>query len=90
MRRADITWTAQTLDAFLQSPTHLVPGTRMYNAFPSAERRALPGHERRDRSEQRRRIGFGCVLQALDQRIGLACQHARPHRPEAAGLAMQV
>ncbi len=41
MRRADITWTAQTLDAFLQSPTHLVPGTRMYNAFPSAERRAL-------------------------------------------------
>lgn len=41
MRRADITWTAQTLDTFLQSPTHLVPGTRMYNAFPSAERRAL-------------------------------------------------
>ncbi len=41
MRRADITWTAQTLDAFLQSPTHVVPGTRMYNAFPSAERRAL-------------------------------------------------
>ncbi|KAG1536093.1 hypothetical protein G6F50_015159 [Rhizopus delemar] len=29
MRRADITWTAQTLDAFLQSPTHLVPGTRI-------------------------------------------------------------
>ena len=41
MRRADFTWTAQTLDTFLQSPTHLVPGTRMYNAFPSAERRAL-------------------------------------------------
>lgn len=41
MRRANITWTAQTLDTFLQSPTHLVPGTRMYNAFPSAERRAL-------------------------------------------------
>lgn len=41
MRRADITWSAQTLDAFLQSPTHVVPGTRMYNAFPSAERRAL-------------------------------------------------
>ncbi|MEG0184998.1 MAG: c-type cytochrome [Stenotrophomonas sp.] len=41
MRRADIVWTAQTLDTFLQSPTHLVPGTRMYNAFPSAERRAL-------------------------------------------------
>ncbi|MFE3970509.1 c-type cytochrome [Stenotrophomonas sp. YIM B13575] len=41
MRRADIVWSAQTLDTFLQSPTHLVPGTRMYNAFPSAERRAL-------------------------------------------------
>ncbi|SFS10066.1 cytochrome c [Stenotrophomonas maltophilia] len=41
MRRADIVWTAQTLDAFLQSPTQQVPGTRMYNAFPSAERRAL-------------------------------------------------
>ncbi|WMJ71244.1 c-type cytochrome [Stenotrophomonas sp. 24(2023)] len=41
MRRADITWSAQTLDAFLQSPTRMVPGTRMYNAFPSPERRAL-------------------------------------------------
>jgi cytochrome c len=41
MRRADVVWSAQTLDTFLQSPTHLVPGTRMYNAFPSAERRAL-------------------------------------------------
>ncbi|WP_353098162.1 c-type cytochrome [Stenotrophomonas lactitubi] len=41
MRRADFVWSAQTLDSFLQSPTHLVPGTRMYNAFPSAERRAL-------------------------------------------------
>jgi len=41
MRRADFIWSAQTLDTFLQSPTHLVPGTRMYNAFPSPERRAL-------------------------------------------------
>ncbi|KAF1013425.1 MAG: Cytochrome c2 [Stenotrophomonas maltophilia] len=41
MRRADFNWSAQTLDTFLQSPTHLVPGTRMYNAFPSPERRVL-------------------------------------------------
>lgn len=41
MRRADFAWSAQTLDTFLQSPTHMVPGTRMYNAFPSPERRAL-------------------------------------------------
>jgi len=41
MRHADFVWSAQTLDTFLQSPTHLVPGTRMYNAFPSPERRAL-------------------------------------------------
>ncbi|MGE6331923.1 c-type cytochrome [Stenotrophomonas sp. NPDC077659] len=41
MRRAGFVWSAQTLDTFLQSPTHMVPGTRMYNAFPSAERRAL-------------------------------------------------
>ncbi|AWH31548.1 c-type cytochrome [Stenotrophomonas sp. SAU14A_NAIMI4_8] len=41
MRRADFVWSAQTLDTFLQSPSHMVPGTRMYNAFPSAERRAL-------------------------------------------------
>lgn len=41
MRRADIVWSAQTLDSFLQSPTHVVPGTRMYNAFPSPQRRAL-------------------------------------------------
>ena len=40
MRRADFIWSAQTLDAFLQSPTHVVPGTRMYNAFPNPERRA--------------------------------------------------
>ncbi len=41
MRRAGFVWSAQTLDTFLQSPTHVVPGTRMYNAFPSPERRAL-------------------------------------------------
>ena len=41
MRRADFVWSAQTLDTFLQSPSHMVPGTRMYNAFPSPERRAL-------------------------------------------------
>jgi len=40
MRRAGFVWSAQTLDTFLQSPTHVVPGTRMYNAFPSPERRA--------------------------------------------------
>lgn len=39
MRQADITWSEETLDAFLRSPTAKVPGTRMYNAFPDPERR---------------------------------------------------
>jgi cytochrome c len=34
MRRADITWTAQTLDAFLQSPTHLVRGHAHVQRLP--------------------------------------------------------
>jgi cytochrome c len=35
MRRADITWTAQTLDAFLQSPTHLVPARACTTPSPA-------------------------------------------------------
>lgn len=41
MRAADIVWSAETLDAFLRSPSTHVPGTRMYNAFPDPERRRL-------------------------------------------------
>lgn len=41
MRRADIVWSEQTLDAFLRSPATRVPGTRMYNAFPDPQRRRL-------------------------------------------------
>ncbi len=39
MRQADITWSEETLDAFLRSPSAKVPGTRMYNAFPDPQRR---------------------------------------------------
>ena len=41
MRRADIVWSEDTLDQFLRSPTAMVPGTRMYNAFPDPQRRRL-------------------------------------------------
>jgi len=41
MRAADLVWTEQTLDRFLASPSKVVPGTRMYNAFPDPERRRL-------------------------------------------------
>ena len=49
-----------------------------------------PRHECRHRGEQRHRIGLGCILQALDQGIGLRGQHRRSHRAQATGLAMQV
>jgi len=39
MRDAGLTWNEQTLDAFLRSPTHVVPGTRMVNATADPERR---------------------------------------------------
>ena len=39
MRAADIVWSEETLDQFLRAPTAMVPGTRMYNAFPDPERR---------------------------------------------------
>lgn len=39
MRAADIVWSEDTLDQFLRAPTAMVPGTRMYNAFPDPERR---------------------------------------------------
>lgn len=41
MRRADIVWSEDTLDQFLRAPTAMVPGTRMYNAFPDPQRRRL-------------------------------------------------
>lgn len=41
MRDADIVWSEQTLDQFLRAPTAMVPGTRMYNAFPDPDRRRL-------------------------------------------------
>ncbi|MEA5667633.1 c-type cytochrome [Stenotrophomonas sp. MH1] len=39
MKASDITWDAQTLDAFLKSPTRQVPGTRMLNATSDPARR---------------------------------------------------
>lgn len=39
MRQAQITWDAQTLDAFLRSPDSVVPGSRMRNATADPERR---------------------------------------------------
>jgi cytochrome c len=43
MKRADIVWTARTLDRFLANPARTVPGTSMtYAGVPDpAERRAL-------------------------------------------------
>lgn len=41
MRRANITWNAQTLDAYLTDPQKEVPGNRMpYSGMPSASDRA--------------------------------------------------
>ena len=34
MRRADVTWTPETLDAFLQDPQAVVPGTKMPFSSP--------------------------------------------------------
>lgn len=39
MTASGITWDAQTLDAFLKSPTRQVPGTRMVNATADPARR---------------------------------------------------
>ena len=39
MQRADLVWTEQTLDAFLRSPSAVVPGSRMVNATADPERR---------------------------------------------------
>lgn len=39
MRASDIIWDAQTLDAFLASPTRQIPGTRMVNSTTDPERR---------------------------------------------------
>jgi cytochrome c len=39
MREAGLTWNEQTLDAFLRSPTRVVPGTRMVNTTADPERR---------------------------------------------------
>lgn len=39
MKASDITWDAQTLDAFLKSPTKQVPGSRMVNATSDPARR---------------------------------------------------
>jgi len=41
MRRTNITWNAQTLDAYLSDPQKEVPGNRMpYSGMPSASDRA--------------------------------------------------
>jgi cytochrome c len=41
MRRANITWNAETLDAYLADPQKEVPGNRMpYSGMPSASDRA--------------------------------------------------
>ena len=41
MRRTNITWNAQTLDAYLADPQKEVPGNRMpYSGMPSASDRA--------------------------------------------------
>ena len=39
MRDAGLTWNEQTLDAFLRSPTQVIPGTRMVNTTADPERR---------------------------------------------------
>jgi len=39
MRDAGLTWNEQTLDAFLRSPTQVIPGTRMVNTTADPDRR---------------------------------------------------
>lgn len=41
MRRANLVWTEQTLDAFLRSPASVVPDSRMVNSTADPERRRL-------------------------------------------------
>lgn len=39
MKKANLTWDAQTLDKFLQSPSGLVHGTKMFVTVPDADTR---------------------------------------------------
>ena len=39
MKASGITWDAQTLDAFIKSPTKQVPGSKMVNATSDPARR---------------------------------------------------
>lgn len=39
LSRSGVTWTPQTLDAFLKSPTRMVPGTRMVVSLANDEQR---------------------------------------------------
>lgn len=41
MRRANLVWSEQSLDAFLRSPTSVVPDSRMVNSTADPERRKL-------------------------------------------------
>jgi cytochrome c len=40
MKAANITWTPETLDAFIKAPGKTVPGTKMLLGAPDAEQRA--------------------------------------------------
>jgi cytochrome c len=41
MKRAEITWTRQTLDAFIADPQKIIPANRMpYSGIPDAKNRA--------------------------------------------------
>jgi len=40
MKAANITWTPETLDAFIKAPGKAVPGTKMLLGAPDAEQRA--------------------------------------------------
>jgi len=40
LKASGITWTPAKLDAFLQAPAKLVPGTKMFMAVPNAAERA--------------------------------------------------
>ncbi len=41
MQKANLVWTEETLDAFLRSPSAVVPGSRMVNSTVDPERRRL-------------------------------------------------
>ena len=40
MKGANLTWTPETIDTFLQGPSKLVPGTKMLIGAPGADQRA--------------------------------------------------